>query len=503
FEIGCHDELDCNDNNPEINPAAREIPNDGIDNDCNGIVDDACTDSDNDGFNSTASAGGVDCGGAAKVDCDDANFLVNPGMAEICGDGIDNNCNGYIDGRDPACVAASAESECEIDADRVMWISCEGDMINSANEGDTVYMIIMGEGCDEDADVRFEVYEYSRGRGSFVDRIVALEPFTNISDPDGNPTDIDVWIAPWVAAYIRDDDGTAPEYYFEAKLRETGGAFFSHDSGKTEDTLLAVSPCDGCGIECILDMGGLLGGNGSSGSAISPPCQKTADCSGIEWSECNPATQKMARNTSLCTLSGTGTVECGVRVLALLPSERLCSSSASPSQRSTGGGEAECGDGICDEGEECPGDCGEEEVSGGFPLWWILIAIIVIGAITTGIILVYKKKTKAAAVVAKPGEKKEEMPFAAQKDLDAILAYIRAAKGKGYNDAQITDALKKAGWKDDQVKYAFNKINNPQQANKPAQEVAKPANGSTVAKSAQTSSQQAAQKTATAQPDKK
>ena len=49
-----------------------------------------CTDDDGDGF---AQEGGV-CG---SVDCDDTNPLVNPGQAELPGDGIDNNCNGQID----------------------------------------------------------------------------------------------------------------------------------------------------------------------------------------------------------------------------------------------------------------------------------------------------------------------------------------------------------------------------------------------------------------------
>ncbi|MEK6864360.1 MAG: hypothetical protein AABX27_03645, partial [Nanoarchaeota archaeon] len=134
----------------------------------------------------------------------------------------------------------------------------------------------------------------------------------------------------------------------------------------------------------------------------------------------------------------------------------------------------ECGDETCDEGEEesCPEDCSLP--SSGFPWLWILIAVIVIGAATTGIILYKKKKKAVVAGIAKPGEKKEDMPFAAQKDLDSVLGYIRAAKGKGYKDTQITEALKKAGWKDEQVKYGFGKINNPQQGVKPA-DTAKPA----------------------------
>jgi hypothetical protein len=44
-----------------------------------------CVDKDNDGWT-------PDCG-----DCDDSDPTVNPGAGEVCGDGIDNNCNGQID----------------------------------------------------------------------------------------------------------------------------------------------------------------------------------------------------------------------------------------------------------------------------------------------------------------------------------------------------------------------------------------------------------------------
>ena len=84
-------DVDCNDNNGDIFPGAEELC-DGIDNDCNGEVDGPgcdCTDADNDGF--FAQDG---CGTA--VDCNDASDLIKPGATEIC-DGIDNNCDNTID----------------------------------------------------------------------------------------------------------------------------------------------------------------------------------------------------------------------------------------------------------------------------------------------------------------------------------------------------------------------------------------------------------------------
>ncbi len=85
-------ESDCNDLNPEINPDAVEVC-DNVDNNCDGIVDEAgcatCTDGDNDGFFAQAGCGSL-------VDCDDGNNLVSPGAPEIC-DGVDNNCDQVVD----------------------------------------------------------------------------------------------------------------------------------------------------------------------------------------------------------------------------------------------------------------------------------------------------------------------------------------------------------------------------------------------------------------------
>ena len=92
FGNGCSaniplDELDCADLIAAINPGAVEQC-DGNDTDCNGLIDDGL-DNDSDGFQI--------CGG--DVDCDDENATVYPEAPELC-DELDNDCNGDIDDGD-------------------------------------------------------------------------------------------------------------------------------------------------------------------------------------------------------------------------------------------------------------------------------------------------------------------------------------------------------------------------------------------------------------------
>ena len=75
---------DCNDGNAEMTPEREEVPSNGIDDDCDGVIDQGSDDADADGY--TVPAG----------DCDDGDRSVYPGAPEL-EDGIDNDCDGTTD----------------------------------------------------------------------------------------------------------------------------------------------------------------------------------------------------------------------------------------------------------------------------------------------------------------------------------------------------------------------------------------------------------------------
>ena len=78
---------DCDDTNENIHPLVDEVCDNTIDEDCDGQdleCENRCIDNDQDGYGD-----GPDCTG---TDCDDNDAGINPGVEEICDDGIDQNC---------------------------------------------------------------------------------------------------------------------------------------------------------------------------------------------------------------------------------------------------------------------------------------------------------------------------------------------------------------------------------------------------------------------------
>ncbi|MCB9681305.1 MAG: hypothetical protein H6733_07505 [Alphaproteobacteria bacterium] len=87
---------DCDDTQASVFPGATELPN-GRDDDCDHTADEGTSlyDDDGDGYcDSTVQA----CTDGSQVgDCNDGSAAVNPGVPEVCSNGVDDNCSGVQD----------------------------------------------------------------------------------------------------------------------------------------------------------------------------------------------------------------------------------------------------------------------------------------------------------------------------------------------------------------------------------------------------------------------
>ncbi|MBD3313854.1 PKD domain-containing protein, partial [Candidatus Woesearchaeota archaeon] len=259
-----------------------EVTCDTLDNDCDGTADEGLTttyylDGDSDLYGNPAvfvdecsqPAGYV----ADNTDCDDGDAGINPGAAEICGDGIDQDCSGS----DVPCTCGDSTVDIGETCDDGNTISGDGCDSSCQTEfcGDGTTQTFIGEQCDDG----------NNAGGDGCSAICTIEGWPVPTCGDGN-IDSGEQCDSGVGAHSCSD--------FDSF---TGGTL------TCSDCMFNTTQCTGAGIV-----------NGTCGDNIINPGET---CDGLDWGPVTgcadfgytggtlSCSNWCDFNTTLCTVSGT------------------------------------------------------------------------------------------------------------------------------------------------------------------------------------------------------
>jgi hypothetical protein len=293
-------QVDCDDNNANRSPLLTEtgafLAN-GVDNDCNG--GEVCyLDDDNDDYRSqtTLVSSDADCNDtdealtAAGPDCNDTNAAVNPGVADICGNGVDDNCTGNAsdhgglsfsdddgDGLSYAVEQAyvfggvpCALDDCNDDTDgdgvtdddetsaAVRSNACSVDTDGDGLDDDTEVGLNPNNPIDTDGDGTDDVLDTDDDNDTIptsIERVAAADvdgdgiPNYHDSDSDGDGyTDRYEWDEALGAPAVRDSDGDGDADYVDEDSDDD-----NLDDALEQGTQGAPADSDGDGIDDRLD----------------------------------------------------------------------------------------------------------------------------------------------------------------------------------------------------------------------------------------------------------
>lgn len=132
---------DCDDLDPTVHPGAEDASTDGIDQDCDGSDGVAGTDG-TDGADGDEGTDGADAGDGTdgtdtwpeaqdadgdgvpqSADCNDADPDIRPEATEACGNGADDDCDGFVDDYDADCMKSGGGCAVGARAPGALWLA--------------------------------------------------------------------------------------------------------------------------------------------------------------------------------------------------------------------------------------------------------------------------------------------------------------------------------------------------------------------------------------------
>ena len=217
---------DCDDTDAGIHPGATEICGDTIDQDCDGSdlacpPDPADVDDDGDGYTEN------------QNDCDDTDSSIHPGATETCGDTVDQDCNGS----DPACVTDPND----VDNDGDGYTENQGDLDDTNATTHPGATEICGDNVDNDCDGQID-------EGCATDPLSTDDDGDGYSENQGDCNDANVSIHPGATEICGDfvdnncdyqtDEGCATD----PLSTDDDGDGYSENQGDCNDTNAAIHP---------------------------------------------------------------------------------------------------------------------------------------------------------------------------------------------------------------------------------------------------------------------
>ena len=306
-------ELDCDDNDPLINPEGTDYDNDGIDQDCDGsdFVDgkceDACTsssgidwsndgwcdDGGNDADFSDCSIGSdcSDCGprmdldgdsyyednggtipsdSTAELDCDDLDSDSYPGATEVSNDGIDQDCDGsdLIDASllcDDSCQYAN-DGACDDGGTDSDYSVCDlgTDCTDCGNRYDADE-----DGYDSDSDCNDADVSINPGANETCDGLGVDENCDGAIDEDVDPLEpYDTSSPADIGSLINAGDTVTANVYLTFEAEVDAVSFYLEDfttfnpfNGDNDDYNCTITPPSGIDVIVTLKKDGSQVGN--------------------------------------------------------------------------------------------------------------------------------------------------------------------------------------------------------------------------------------------------